>query len=206
MNILKYTHSDPLPMGGHKNLIQEQFRSFEEPGPQDSCDGFFVSSQALRNLLKRLHSWTVSGQCRVPVIPALSRLRQEDDQAWGQFGLPNEVPPPLPPKKWGREESSCVTYSSLDSVSPWPLSTCLFAKEHCVFLPKSCALQHPGCRFYCVCFWSHTQFAIRYSIPRIRQLCILLLCLEWYGELNSEPMLGRHPLPELYSQPLVLSF
>lgn len=99
MNIPKYTHSDPLPMGGHRSLIQEQFRSFEEPGPQDSCVGFFVSSQALRNLLKWLHSWTVSGQCRVPVIPALSRLRQEDDQAWGQLGLPSEVPLPLPPKK-----------------------------------------------------------------------------------------------------------
>lgn len=46
-------------MGGHRSLIQEQFRSFEEPGPQDSCVGFFVFSQALRNLLKRLHSWTV---------------------------------------------------------------------------------------------------------------------------------------------------
>lgn len=97
MNILKYTHSDPLPMGGHRSLIQEQFRSFEEPGPQDSCVGFFVSSQALRNLLKWLHS--VSGQCCVPVIPALSRLRQEDDQAWGQLGLPSEVPLPLPPQK-----------------------------------------------------------------------------------------------------------
>lgn len=44
------------------------------------------------------------------------------------------------------------------------------------------------------------------SIPRIRQLFILLLCLEWYWELNSEPMLGRHPSPELHSQTLVLSF
>lgn len=203
MNILKYTHSDPLPMGGHRSLIQEQFRSFEEPGPQDSCVGFFVSSQALRNLLKWLHS--VSGQCCVPVIPALSRLRQEDDQAWGQLGLPSEVPLPLPPKnEEGRR--AAVSHPAVDSVSPWPLSTYLFAKEPCVFLPKSCAPQHPGCRLYCGCFWSYTQFAIRYSIPRIRQLCILLLCLEWYWELNSEPMLGRHPSPELHSQALVLSF
>lgn len=81
MNILKYAHLDALPMGRHRSLIQEQFHSFEDPGPQDSCVGFFVSSQALRNLLKRLNSWTVSGQCHVPVIPALSSLRQEDDQA-----------------------------------------------------------------------------------------------------------------------------
>lgn len=164
-------------MGGHKSLIQEQSHSFKEPGPQDSCVAFFVSSQALR---------ISSNDCTLGLRLDSVACLLSQSAGW-ELGLHSEVPPPPPPKMREGGEQLCHIQQSGQWVSVTSVHL-LICKGALCFIN-----QVMGCRFYCVCFWTYTHFAIRYSIPRIRQLCVLLFCLERYWGLNSEPMLGKHP-------------
>lgn len=108
----------PLPMGLHKSLIQEQFRSF-----QDSCVGFFVSSQALR----------ISSNCVLELrLDSAACLLFQHSAGW-ELGLHSESPPhSLPPKNEGGRRAA-VSHTAVWTVCLRDLCPLAYLQRSTVF-------------------------------------------------------------------------
>lgn len=109
----------PLPMGGHKSLIQEQFRSF-----QDSCVGFFVSTQALR----------ISSNCLLGLRLDSAACLLSQHSAGCELGLHSEFPPlpPPPPKNEGGRRAA-VSHTAVWTVCLRDLCPLAYLQRSTVF-------------------------------------------------------------------------
>lgn len=137
----------PLPMGGHKSLIQEQFRSF-----QDSCVGFFVSTQALR----------ISSNCLLGLRLDSAACLLSQHSAGCELGLHSEfppLPPPSPPKMREGGEQLCHIQQSGQCVSVTSVHLLICKGALCFLTQVMCApaprLQILLCMFlnlYTICY------------------------------------------------------
>lgn len=181
----------PLPMGLHKSLIQEQFRSF-----QDSCVGFFVSSQALR----------ISSNCVLELhLDSAACLLFQHSAGW-ELGLHSEFPPiPSPPKMRAGGEQLCHIQQSGQCVSVTSVHLLICKGALCFLIQVMCA---PAPRLQILLCMFLNLYTIWYTIQHSENQTIMCpASLSWtVPGLELRTSARKTSSPELHSQPLVLSF